>query len=99
VHTYTLLQIFLRVAIFAITFTPAAPCFPIIIVLVPVRLKIMTKYWNKETLKRVPPHPLLFLEYEVDRTFGVDVDAWACKPDDKLYPEDEEVDEDREHND
>lgn len=51
---YTLLQIFLTVGIFAITFTPGAPVFPVIIVmLVPVRLKIMSKWWHPDTLKGV----------------------------------------------
>ncbi|CCX32448.1 Similar to Putative transporter C543.05c; acc. no. Q9HGM6 [Pyronema omphalodes CBS 100304] len=53
-HMYTLLQIFLTVGIFAITFTPGAPVFPVIIVmLVPVRLKIMSKWWHPDTLKGV----------------------------------------------
>jgi len=51
---YTLLQIFLTGGIFAVTFTPGAPVFPVIIVLlVPVRLKVMNRYWARETLKHV----------------------------------------------
>lgn len=53
-HAYTLLQIVLTAGIFAITFTPGAPVFPIIIVmLVPVRLRLMSKFWNVDTLKGV----------------------------------------------
>ena len=49
---YTLLQIALTAGIFAVTFTPAAPVFPIIIVLlVPLRLRIMSRYWAPGTLK------------------------------------------------
>lgn len=50
---YTLLQIVVTAGIFAITFTPAAPVFPVIIVLlVPIRLNVMNKWWSRETLKR-----------------------------------------------
>ena len=49
---YTLLQIALTAGIFAVTFTPAAPVFPIIIVLlVPLRLRIMSRHWAPGTLK------------------------------------------------
>jgi hypothetical protein len=49
---YTLLQIVLTAGIFAVTFTPGAPVFPVIIVLlVPVRLRIMNRYWAVGTLK------------------------------------------------
>ncbi|KAF8462039.1 HCO3 transporter family-domain-containing protein [Kalaharituber pfeilii] len=52
IHIYTLLQIVVTGVIFAITFTPAAPVFPVIIVmLVPIRLKIMNKFWGSETLR------------------------------------------------
>lgn len=51
IHIYTLFQVFITGAIFAVTFTPAAPIFPIIIVLlVPVRLKLMNRYWASDTL-------------------------------------------------
>ncbi|PWW79028.1 hypothetical protein C7212DRAFT_350247 [Tuber magnatum] len=58
IHMYTLLQIVITAGIFAITFTPGAPVFPVIIVLlVPIRLNVMNKWWSKETLKRMlyPP--------------------------------------------
>ena len=52
IHMYTLFQILVTAGIFAVTFTPAAPVFPVIIVLlVPVRLKLMNKWWSYETLK------------------------------------------------
>jgi len=48
---YTLLQIVVTAGIFAITFTPCAPVFPVIIVLlVPIRLNLMNKWWSRETL-------------------------------------------------
>ena len=53
-HAYTLLQIVLTAGIFAITFTPGAPVFPVIIaLLVPVRLRLMSKFWDVDTLKGV----------------------------------------------
>ncbi|RPB05143.1 hypothetical protein L873DRAFT_1664058 [Choiromyces venosus 120613-1] len=53
IHMYTLLQIVVTAGIFAITFTPGAPVFPVIIVLlVPIRLNWMNKWWSRETLKR-----------------------------------------------
>ena len=52
IHLYSLLQVIVTGAIFAVTLTPAAPVFPIIIViLVPIRLKIMNRYWDRNTLK------------------------------------------------
>ncbi|KAF8425331.1 HCO3 transporter family-domain-containing protein [Tirmania nivea] len=54
IHLYTLLQVVVTGGIFAVTLTPAAPVFPVIIVLlVPIRLKIMNRYWNSNTLKFV----------------------------------------------
>ena len=54
VHIYTLTQIILTVGIFVTTLTKAAPAFPIIIIaLVPVRLLLMNKVWNRETLRYV----------------------------------------------
>jgi hypothetical protein len=54
IHAYTLLQIILTVVIFIITLTKAGPIFPIIILLlVPVRLLIMNRVWNRETLRHV----------------------------------------------
>ncbi|KAG0126465.1 HCO3 transporter family-domain-containing protein [Tuber indicum] len=53
IHMYTLLQIVITAGIFAVTFTPGAPVFPVIIVLlVPIRLNLMNKWWSRETLKR-----------------------------------------------
>lgn len=58
---YTLLQIVVTAGIFAVTFTPGAPVFPVIIVLlVPIRLKVMNKWWSRETLKRKSLVPPLF---------------------------------------
>ncbi|RPB20202.1 hypothetical protein L211DRAFT_792526 [Terfezia boudieri ATCC MYA-4762] len=52
IHLYTLLQVVVTGAIFAVTLTPAAPVFPVIIVLlVPIRLKVINRYWNSNTLK------------------------------------------------
>jgi hypothetical protein len=54
IHAYTLLQIILTVVIFIITLTKAGPSFPIIILLlVPVRLLLMNRIWNRETLRHV----------------------------------------------
>ena len=53
-HVYTILQIIVTIIILIITLTPAAPSFPIFIVaLVPIRLFIMKKLWNRETLRFV----------------------------------------------
>lgn len=53
-HSYTLLQIFITIGIFAITFTIAAPVFPVIfIILVPIRLKVMKRIWNRDALRYV----------------------------------------------
>jgi hypothetical protein len=54
IHSYTVLQILVTGIIFYVTLTIAAPAFPIIIIaLVPVRLWIMNKLWNRETLRFV----------------------------------------------
>lgn len=59
---YTLLQIVVTAGIFAVTLTPAAPAFPVIIVLlVPIRLRFMNKWWNRETLKRMLLPPVFLL--------------------------------------
>ncbi len=53
VHAYTLTQLVLTAAIFALTLTPAAPAFPIVIILlVPARLLLMNRIWR-------PPDPAL----------------------------------------
>ncbi|KAF2187234.1 nonglycosylated anion transporter [Zopfia rhizophila CBS 207.26] len=54
IHLYTLSQIIITVVIFIITLTKAGPAFPIIIIaLVPVRVKLMNKMWNREILRYV----------------------------------------------
>ncbi|KAF2204275.1 hypothetical protein GQ43DRAFT_438093 [Delitschia confertaspora ATCC 74209] len=54
IHAYTLAQIIITVIIFIVTLTKAGPAFPIIIIaLVPVRLKIMNRIWNREVLRYV----------------------------------------------
>ncbi|KAI5777663.1 HCO3 transporter family-domain-containing protein [Geopyxis carbonaria] len=53
-HMYTLTQIVLTAGIFALTFTQGAPAFPVVIVLlVPIRLRVMNKWWKSETLRAV----------------------------------------------
>ena len=54
VHAYTALQIIITVVVFVVTLTRAAPVFPLIIVaLVPARLLLMNKIWDRETLRFV----------------------------------------------
>lgn len=54
IHAYTITQIVLTGAVFGVTLTVAAPIFPVlIIVLVPLRLKLMNRIWSKETLRWV----------------------------------------------
>ncbi|KAI8237145.1 Hco3-transporter family protein [Colletotrichum sp. SAR 10_99] len=54
IHMYTISQIVLTGIVFGVTLTVAAPGFPIIIIiLVPVRLFLMNKVWNRETLRYV----------------------------------------------
>jgi hypothetical protein len=54
VHTYTVVQIVITIIIFIVTLTKGAPSFPLIIIaLVPIRLKIMNRLWNRETLRFV----------------------------------------------
>lgn len=74
---YTLLQIVVTAGIFAVTFTPGAPVFPVIIVLlVPIRLKVMNKWWGRETLKRKSLVPPLFPEGKLsNRTWGMSYSA------------------------
>ena len=51
IHAYTMAQIVLTVVIFVVTLTKGAPSFPIIIIaLVPVRLLLMNRIWNRKTL-------------------------------------------------
>ena len=54
VHAYTALQIVVTVVIFIVTLTKGAPAFPVIIIaLVPVRLLLINRIWNKKTLRFV----------------------------------------------
>ncbi|KAF2085224.1 hypothetical protein K490DRAFT_75277 [Saccharata proteae CBS 121410] len=54
IHAYTLTQILVTVGIFIITLTSAGPAFPVIIIcLVPLRLLLMNRIWNREVLRYV----------------------------------------------
>ncbi|KAF2150667.1 hypothetical protein K461DRAFT_314630 [Myriangium duriaei CBS 260.36] len=54
VHAYTVAQILLTVGIFVITLTPGGPAFPLVIIaLVPIRLTLMNRFWNREVLRFV----------------------------------------------
>jgi len=54
IHAYTATQIIMTAIIFYVTLTVAAPAFPVIIILlVPARLKLMNRLWNRETLRFV----------------------------------------------
>lgn len=54
VHLYTLVQIAVTGLIFYVTLTVAGPAFPVIIIaLVPMRLLIMNRVWNREMLRYV----------------------------------------------
>lgn len=54
IHAYTLTQIVLTVGIFIVTLTIAGPAFPVLIIaLVPARLFLMNRVWNRETLRYV----------------------------------------------
>ena len=54
IHGYTATQIMVTVGIFIMTLTIAGPAFPIIIAaLVPIRLLVMSRIWNCETLRYV----------------------------------------------
>ncbi|KAF2015421.1 hypothetical protein BU24DRAFT_390729 [Aaosphaeria arxii CBS 175.79] len=54
VHMYTITQVVVTVVIFIVTLTKAGPAFPIIIIaLVPVRLKVMNRVWDREVLRYV----------------------------------------------
>ncbi|KAL1305881.1 hypothetical protein AAFC00_004030 [Neodothiora populina] len=54
IHAYTLTQIVLTAGVFIVTLTVAGPAFPVIIILlVPVRLFVLNKIWNRETLRYV----------------------------------------------
>jgi hypothetical protein len=54
IHMYTLVQIVMTGIIFYVTLTVAAPAFPVIIIaLVPARLLLMNRWWDRETLRFV----------------------------------------------
>jgi len=54
VHAYTLTQIVATVVIFIVTLTVAGPAFPVIIIaLVPVRLLVMNRIWDRNVLRYV----------------------------------------------
>ncbi|KAL8724675.1 MAG: hypothetical protein Q9181_006720 [Wetmoreana brouardii] len=54
VHAYTVVQIVVTIVIFIVTLTKAAPVFPVlVIILVPIRLLLMNKFWSRETLRFV----------------------------------------------
>lgn len=51
VHLYTATQILATVAIFVVTLTKAAPAFPVLVlILVPLRLKVLGRLWGRGTL-------------------------------------------------
>lgn len=54
IHYYTITQIIVTVIIFIVTLTKGAPVFPVIIIaLVPIRLLVMNRIWNREVLRFV----------------------------------------------
>ncbi|RDW62308.1 anion exchange protein [Coleophoma cylindrospora] len=54
IHGYTALQIIMTGIIFYVTLTVVAPAFPVIIILlVPARLLLMNRIWDRETLRFV----------------------------------------------
>jgi len=54
IHAYTILQIVLTATIFIVTVTKGGPVFPIIIILlVPFRLHVMPRMWNRDYLRYV----------------------------------------------
>lgn len=54
IHLYTATQIIVTIVIFIVTLTIAGPAFPIIVIaLVPIRLRLMNRIWNRETLRYV----------------------------------------------
>ncbi len=54
IHVYTVVQIVLTIVVFIMTLTKGAPAFPVMIIaLIPARLLLMNKLWNRETLRFV----------------------------------------------
>ena len=51
---FTIVQIVMTIIIFIVTLTKGAPAFPVIIIaLVPIRLVVMNRMWDRETLRFV----------------------------------------------
>ena len=54
VHFYTVVQVVVAIAIFILTLTKGAPGFPLVIIaLVPIRLLVMNRVWDREVLRFV----------------------------------------------
>ncbi|KAF3935987.1 hypothetical protein ABW20_dc0104563 [Dactylellina cionopaga] len=54
IHTYTIAQLVITGIVFGVTLTPAAPSFPILIILfVPIHLKLSPMVWSKYVLNKV----------------------------------------------
>lgn len=54
IHAYTVVQVVITAGIFALTLTPAAPAFPLLIILlVPLRLTVMRRLWPRRLLRTV----------------------------------------------
>ncbi|KAF3939636.1 hypothetical protein ABW19_dt0203556 [Dactylella cylindrospora] len=84
IHTYTIAQLIITGIVFGVTFTVAAPSFPIIIILfVPIHLKFSPMIWSKYVLNKVDSWACregdirLYpdLEPPVSETFGDDNDG------------------------
>ena len=82
IHGYTATQIILTVVVFIVTLTKGAPSFPVIIIaLVPIRLLLMNRIWNRKTLAVVDAwacregHPEDNLDVELDNPAGSQADA------------------------
>lgn len=53
-HLYTVAQLLVATVIFIITLTKGAPAFPLVIIaLVPTRLLLMNRVWDREVLRFV----------------------------------------------
>jgi hypothetical protein len=81
VHAYTLSQIVLTGIVFGVVTLPvAAPAFPIIIIiLVPVRLKVMNKIWTRKTLTGVDGGGLAVMANPED-------DFWVSYTNSRVWP-------------
>lgn len=82
IHGYTATQITLTIVIFIVTLTKGAPSFPVIIIaLVPIRLLLMNRIWDRKTLAIVDAwacrkgYPEDNLDVELDNQAGSRVDA------------------------